>query len=312
MTTVNHHFCELSWLPPCSLIKFYNKQLIMFEGKWKKVLYERQGVPDNHVDDTFLSDLRKNVNLYKYSWWEAFTGVSCVTHEITCTVLFVVTFIFLENEAYSIVAIVSCVDVVIIASFIIHQITCTKANMWTFRNFNIADNIKSCVIFLTFGYMFSPILKDLTKSISTDTIYAMVTLMMLTHVLFQDYGADSAVVSGSLSLNSALFAAVCLSSRLPTVLHTFALMILAVKIFVLVPLLRKTFQRNITGMLLITVMNIAAGLVSLYCISVPYTILFAVLCVFSNVIFPAVFVHFQKYKENIFGPWDEAVVKQHK
>lgn len=281
-------------------------------GKWKKVLYERQGVPDNYVDDSFLSHLRKNVNLYKYTWWEAFTGVCSVTHEVSCTVLFVITFIFLENEEYSILPIVGAVDVLIIISFIIHQLTCTIDNKWTLRDLKLKENIKSCVIFLAFGYIFSPILKNLTKTISTDTIYAMVTLMMLTHVLFQDYGADAAVVSSSLSLNSALFAAVCLSSRLPTVLHTFALMILAVKIFVLIPLMRKTFQKNIYGMLIITTLYIITVLSSLYCISIPYAILFAVLCIFCNILFPAIFVHFQKYKENIFGPWDEAVVKQHK
>lgn len=279
---------------------------------WKKVLYERQGVPDNYVDSSFLSDLRKNVNLYKYSWWEAFTGVSCVTHEVCCTVLFMVTFIFLENEQYSILSIVGCVDILIILSFIIHQITCNVELRWALKDLNLLDNIKSCVIFLAFGYIFSPILKDLTKTISTDTIYAMVTLMMLTHVLFQDYGAEAAVVSSSLSLNSALFAAVCLSSRLPTVMHTFALMILAVKLFVLVPLSRRTLQKNVRGMLTITSVYILTDLIALYYISVPYMILFAILCFFCNILFPAIFVHFQKYKENIFGPWDEAVVKQQK
>ena len=28
--------------------------------KWKKILYEDQGVPDNFVDDTFLEELKKN------------------------------------------------------------------------------------------------------------------------------------------------------------------------------------------------------------------------------------------------------------
>lgn len=280
--------------------------------KWKKVLYDRQGVPDNYVDGTFLSDLRKNVNLYKYSLWEAFIGVSSVTHEVSCTVLFIVTFIFLESETYSILSIVGGIDTLICLTFVIHQVTCLVDNRWTLNDLKLLENLKSCVIFLAFGYIFSPILKDLTKTISTDTTYAMVTLMMLTHVLFQDYGAEAAVVSSSLSLNSALFSAVCLSSRLPTVLHTFALMMLAVKIFVLIPLLRKTFQKNVRGMLIITSVYIVTVLFTLYYLSFPYMVLFAVLCIFCNILFPVIFVYFQKYKENIFGPWDEAVVKQQK
>lgn len=30
--------------------------------KWRKVLYENQGVPDNYVDETFLDELKKNCN----------------------------------------------------------------------------------------------------------------------------------------------------------------------------------------------------------------------------------------------------------
>ena len=29
-------------------------------GKWKKILYEDQGVPDNFVDESFLDELKKN------------------------------------------------------------------------------------------------------------------------------------------------------------------------------------------------------------------------------------------------------------
>ncbi|XP_035216358.1 phosphatidylinositol N-acetylglucosaminyltransferase subunit C-like [Stegodyphus dumicola] len=280
-------------------------------SKWKKVLYEKQDVPDNYVDESFLSDLRKNVNLYKYTWGEAFTGVCAVTHEVSSTVLFVVAFIFLKDESCSIAVILVSVAMLIIISFIIHQITCELDNRWKFKNIPFSEYLKSCVIFFTFGYMFSPILKALTETISTDTIYAMVTLMMLTHVLFQDYGAEAAIVSQSLSLNSALFAAVCLSSRLPTVMRTFALVILAVMVFVVLPLLRHRFQKNISGFLIITGIFIITVLIALFYISTTYAVLFVLLCFSVNVIFPTLFVHCQKYKENIFGPWDEAVVKQH-
>ena len=29
-------------------------------NKWRKVLYEDQGVPDNYVDETFLDEMKKN------------------------------------------------------------------------------------------------------------------------------------------------------------------------------------------------------------------------------------------------------------
>ena len=30
------------------------------EKKWRKILYEDQGVPDNYVDESFLDEMKKN------------------------------------------------------------------------------------------------------------------------------------------------------------------------------------------------------------------------------------------------------------
>jgi hypothetical protein len=58
---------------------------------------------------------------------------------------------------------------------------------------SVEENIKTLAIFLLFGSMVSPVVFTLTKTISTDTIYAMSTLMMLTHLMFYDYGAETAM-----------------------------------------------------------------------------------------------------------------------
>ncbi|GFV49379.1 phosphatidylinositol N-acetylglucosaminyltransferase subunit C [Trichonephila clavipes] len=275
--------------------------------KWEKVLYKKQTFHDNYVDSTFLSDLRKNVNLYRYTWWEAFTGIAVVTHEISSTVMFVIAFIYMQEDTFSIGTILSSVALLLIFSSFLHQRR--QNEWWMFKKSAIYAYAKSCVIFLAFGYMFSPILKTLTQSVSTDTIYAMVVLMMIVHVLFQDYGADAAIVSSTLSLNSALFAAVCLASRLPSVQHTFALVVLSVKLFVLLPVFRRKLKNDISCLLFITGVFVGIILIALYYISVVYAILFAILCVCINFVFPALFIYCQKYKENIFGPWDEAVVR---
>lgn len=279
----------------------------MAKTPWEKVLYKKQNVPDNYVDRTFLSDMRKNVNLYKYTWFEALTGACVVTHEIASTVLFLVTYIYLKEDTYSISTVLTSMAALILISAIIQQLTSKK--WWIFNRELLHEHAKSSVIFILFGYMFSPVLKTLTQSISTDTIYATATLMLITHVIFQDYGADAAIVSRSLSLNSALFAAVCLGSRLPTVHHTFALVVLAVMSFVLLPLLRERLADDVAGLVVVCVLFVVVVLAALVGVSGMYATLFAVLCFCANIFFPALFVYSQKYKENIFGPWDEAVVK---
>ena len=37
----------------------------MGEKKWRKILYEDQGVPDNYVDESFLEEMKKNRKLYR-------------------------------------------------------------------------------------------------------------------------------------------------------------------------------------------------------------------------------------------------------
>ena len=48
--------------------------------------------------------------------------------------------------------------------------------------------------------------------------------------------------TGAVSLNAAIFAAVCLASRLPTSLHAFVTVLFAVLLFGLLPHLRMSLQ----------------------------------------------------------------------
>lgn len=53
--------------------------------------------------------------------------------------------------------------------------------------------MKTALTFLAFGFGLSPVLMTLTETISTDTIYAMTTCMLLANLLFHDYGANAAM-----------------------------------------------------------------------------------------------------------------------
>lgn len=60
--------------------------------------------------------------------------------------------------------------------------------VWT-----VLDDLKTAVIFTGFSFGLSPVLVSLTETISTDTIYAMTTVMLLANLLFHDYGANAAM-----------------------------------------------------------------------------------------------------------------------
>ncbi|XP_010018456.1 PREDICTED: LOW QUALITY PROTEIN: phosphatidylinositol N-acetylglucosaminyltransferase subunit C, partial [Nestor notabilis] len=174
-------------------------------------------------------------------------------------------------------------------------------------------DLKSTLVFTAFTYGFSPVLKTLTESISTDTIYAMSALMLLGHLIFFDYGANAAIVSSTLSLNMAIFASVCLASRLPRSLHAFVMVTFAMQIFALWPMLQKKLKaqtpRCYVGVTVLLLFALAA-LAGLATISSVGAVLFTSLLLTICGLCPYCLIRLQLLKDNIHGPWDEAEIKE--
>lgn len=172
---------------------------------------------------------------------------------------------------------------------------------------HIFSHLKTVLIFLVFGLIVSPILHTLTDTVSTDTIFATTAIMMIVHLIFSDYGISVAVVSNSLSINAAIFGSICLASRLGTSFHAFVLITLAVQCFVLFPILINMVLNSRCAIFVFTSTTVCA-FISLWFVSKTMFCIFLVSVVFLNVYCPVLFVRWQKYKENIYGPWDEAIV----
>ncbi len=121
----------------------------------------------------------------------------------------------------------------------------------------------------------SPILKSLTRSTSSDSIWALATWLLIINIFFFDYGglyippkphlrntnqkslsngsltdvsalAPSHGSSGSappfpssLSTNAALMASTVLASRLPSITHVFSLTVFSIEVFGLFPVFRR-------------------------------------------------------------------------
>lgn len=149
------------------------------------------------------------------------------------------------------------------------------------------------------GFFVSPILKTLTETISTDSIYAMVAVMFIVHLAFYDYGVEVAMVSPSLSLNAAIFAAVCLASRLRNVYHVFALLILSSDLFVILSAIRRKLHE--TGVpliqILVTLILNIGSLLGIYRIfPLLLFILYILFLNLVNFIFPFGFYRWQGHK----------------
>ncbi|XP_022667103.1 putative phosphatidylinositol N-acetylglucosaminyltransferase subunit C [Varroa jacobsoni] len=177
----------------------------------------------------------------------------------------------------------------------------------------------------------SPVIRSLAETVSTDTVYALSSLLSILHLLVADYslpskrseitnGYNNGVTNGdgsgipkysplsggiSVSLNSQILSSVCLASRLQSNGAVFCLMCAAALLFVVAANISKslTFQHFVT---LLHILGATCALGAL----APPTALFAVWAgavIAVGIVLPQLFVHLQKLKQVASGPWDEAV-----
>ncbi|KAK9877956.1 hypothetical protein WA026_020176 [Henosepilachna vigintioctopunctata] len=269
--------------------------------QWEKVLFKRQTYPDNYTDKTFLRDLKKNIDFKEITYRDAFLGANLLVQEICTVVGFVLIYIYLYNEWLPPNFIFNTFNCLTLAGFLLHKFHYMNNALFE----TISHDLRTLLIYIVFGHLFSPVLYTLTDTISTDTIYTMTSFMLLIHLLFFDYGVNATIVSNSLSLSAAIFASICLASRLSSAHQAFIFITVAIEFFVLSPHLRVNGKFS----LLITFILVLCNLYFLNLISVFVTFIFLVTVSFINIICPLLFVKYQKYKENIYGPWDEAIVE---
>ncbi|XP_071820888.1 phosphatidylinositol N-acetylglucosaminyltransferase subunit C-like [Apostichopus japonicus] len=277
--------------------------------KWRKVLYLDQGVPDNYVDSSFLEDFRKNAYIRHYDYWSVVTETGVVTQQLSSICIFVVIFILMSTELAHPATILIWSLVTTAAGFIIYDLV-DKGEWRKEQQRSLADNTRSALIFIAYAFGLSPVLQTLTDTVSTDTIYAMSVFMLLANFIFHDYGTSKVVVSKSLSLNASVFASVCLASRLPTSLHAFTTVSLALQLFALWPELRRKLKLLYPShQVIVTWLCFIIGVVCLMSVHTVAAVVFTIIHFSITYAAPFWLVNLQPYKNNIHGPWDEAVIQ---
>lgn len=108
------------------------------------------------------------------------------------------------------------------------------------RNAQRLSTLKSAILIYFALLGLSPILKSLTKSTSSDSIWAISSWLMIINVFFFDYGSEiSSAFPSSLSTNAALMASTVLASRLPSTEHVFSLTLFSIEVFGVFPVFRR-------------------------------------------------------------------------
>jgi len=273
---------------------------------WQKVLFHRpNNFPDNFTpDECFLAAIKRNQNLHKYTFQQCFLGACQVALQMSMVLFFTMAYVASNENSKNSNHILSLAA---ISSTVGYFCLRFQGN----EIFTIASYLKDLQhvsIFLFYSFSFSPVLYKLTDTISTDTIHTTAGIMLFIHLMFHNYGLEkAAVVSNALSLNAAIFASVCLASRLASSYDAFVLLTFSVVAFVLFPIFR--FRLNGLMLLCLTFLSIFCSVMITAKIYTPWAGAFASLAFFMVIgISPCLFVRWQNFKHTIHHPqWDEAV-----
>lgn len=185
------------------------------------------------------------------------------------------------------------------------------------RNRRRLATAKSAILIYCVLLGLSPILKSLTKSTTSDSIWAISSWLMMINVFFFDYSSSSSMTAypAPLSTNAAIMSSTVLASRLTSTTHVFSLMLFSIEAFGLFPIFRRyllhvSWQAHVvlTGALVLgagsgIAVTITGGgwtsaVVGATLGSGGMGIAMAT-CAFW-------LIGLQKYKNEIHGPWDPA------
>ncbi|KAK7515549.1 phosphatidylinositol N-acetylglucosaminyltransferase subunit C [Phyllosticta citriasiana] len=187
---------------------------------------------------------------------------------------------------------------------------------WSTRNQRRVTTIKSAVLIYCALLGLSPILKSLTKSTTSDSIWAMTSVLMCINVCFFDYGGGvGAKFPASLSTNAAIMAASVLASRLESTTDVFSFLLFSIEVFGLFPVFRRHLRFvSWPGHLTLTiflVMGAGAGFSlavsgGTWKAAITGVVLGSILTGLVMGICSWWLIGLQKYKNEIHGPWDPA------
>ncbi|CAN4078479.1 unnamed protein product [Withania somnifera] len=257
--------------------------------KWRKVVYggRQPGFGDNHTDESFLEEMIMNANV--------------VRRDLLKVVL----------DAVSILQYLCVVALVVLPTFFILLLTADMIPFNLLLNYLLKNTF-----FITALYMFSPIYHTLTRSISSNSIWALTASLLILHLFLHNYSGstvkapgalDNPTLTSNISLNASIVASLLISSRLPSRLHVFAIVFFSLQVFLFAPVVtycvkKYSFKLHICFSLQLLVLT----LIFTYQLHKLLFIVLLGIFGFVNLVCPYWLIKIQEYKFEINGPWDEA------
>lgn len=188
---------------------------------------------------------------------------------------------------------------------------------------SLLRSVPSFAVLALILHALSPVLRTLSEATTSDSIWALAAVLFGCHLFLADYSMQPtarSLLSATLSLNLAMCASVVLSSRLNWDMDVFALLLTALQLFAIFPLLRQRIYVAFGAMapsgaeipravVPLTVAFVGVSVCAFYPLSRAVSlVLIPGSIVFITVLCPLWMRRAQRWKHEMRGPWDEAVL----
>jgi phosphatidylinositol glycan class C protein len=163
-----------------------NSDLVSFRRKekppWRQILYEEQPYEDNHVGKDFLQAIILNAHVQPYDYFTCVRESSVVCQQISLICIFVITFAHSLSDMLPVDFLIGTECFFLIAGYAVVHLSG--------KNFSLENVLKD--LFTTFVLIsillgLAPLLQTLTDQFSSDTITALIIILLIVHAFTHDY-----------------------------------------------------------------------------------------------------------------------------
>ncbi|XP_052184894.1 phosphatidylinositol N-acetylglucosaminyltransferase subunit C [Diospyros lotus] len=282
------------------------------QPKWKKVAHGgmQPGFDDNHTDESFLAGMVMNANVVKRDMLKVMLDSISISQYLCIVTLVVLVWTYTLGSTINENSLL-LLDISLLGlGFFVLLLTAEMLSL----------NLLLCYVlnisfFIAGLYLLSPIYHTLTQSISSDSIWALTTTLIILHLFLHDYsgsmvrapGTPEPTFTGNISLNASIMASLLIASRLPSRLHVFAIILFSLQVFLFSPLVTYYIKKYSFRLHLFFSFGLmAVTLAFAYRLHRLLFVLLFSLFIFVNMVCPYWLIRIQEYKFEINGPWDEA------
>ncbi|KAK7258131.1 hypothetical protein RIF29_32606 [Crotalaria pallida] len=281
--------------------------------RWRKVAYGgmQPGYDDNHTDESFLEGMVMNASVVKRDILKVMKDSVSISEYLCIVALVVLVWAYTLSSTLDENSLLFIDASLLVSGFLILLFTQQKLSLGLLLHYFL-----NICFFITSLYVLAPIYQTLTRSISSDSIWAVTASLLMLHLFLHDYSESTVKAPGALknpaltsciSVNASVVASVFIASRLPSRLHVFAIMLFSLQVFLFAPLVTYCIKKY--SFCLHLCFSIGLMAMTLSFVYMLHRFLFALLLsllVFVNVVCPYWLIKIQEYKFEINGPWDEA------